>query len=172
MVAREAAPIKNTPRGDTRDEPNPMACATGCGGGTMLIKELAETLVRTLVDNPDQVVVSAIEGDQSSVIEFRIRSERVVPDRSATVPDRGGGDEVKDDSKNGGEPGDKPEDERLPPHPGKRMRTPADMLRLTSEVRSELIANRARKLWRDKGLLPELEAECWLQAEAELEQKV
>ena len=46
------------------------------------------------------------------------------------------------------------------------------MLRLTPEVVRELIANRARILRQQKGLLPELEAECWLEAEAELKRKV
>lgn len=38
----------------------------------MQIKELAETLVRTLVDNPDEVDVSAIDGEQSSLVEIRV----------------------------------------------------------------------------------------------------
>lgn len=38
----------------------------------MLMKELTETLVRTLVDNPDQVSVSAIDGEQSSLVEIRV----------------------------------------------------------------------------------------------------
>jgi hypothetical protein len=79
---------------------------------------------------------------------------------------------VKEAEKNSTESSETPDDKRLSRHPGKRMRTPADMLQLTSEVRRELIANRARFLWQQKGLLPELEAECWLEAEAELEQKV
>jgi predicted RNA-binding protein YlqC (UPF0109 family) len=36
------------------------------------MKELTETLVRTLVDNPDQVSVSAIDGEQSSLVEIRV----------------------------------------------------------------------------------------------------
>jgi predicted RNA-binding protein YlqC (UPF0109 family) len=36
------------------------------------MKEMAETLVRTLVDNPDQVSVSAIAGEQSSLVEIRV----------------------------------------------------------------------------------------------------
>jgi predicted RNA-binding protein YlqC (UPF0109 family) len=38
----------------------------------VLMKELTETLVRTLVDNPDQVSVKAIDGAQSSLIEIRV----------------------------------------------------------------------------------------------------
>lgn len=74
--------------------------------------------------------------------------------------------------KDGEESSESNEDQRLSPHPGKRMRSPADMLRLTPAVLRELIANRARFLWQKKGLLPELEAECWRDAEAELARKV
>jgi hypothetical protein len=79
---------------------------------------------------------------------------------------------MKENSTKGGESSEKPENEKLPPHPKKRMRTPADMLQLTPKVRREAIANRARFLWQQKGLLPELEAECWLEAEAEAARKV
>jgi hypothetical protein len=79
---------------------------------------------------------------------------------------------VNETRKDGAEPGGLLEDRRLSGHPGKRMRTPADMLQLTPEVRRELIANRARFLWQQKGLLPELEADCWVDAEAEFARNV
>jgi len=38
----------------------------------MLMRELAEELVKTLVDSPEQVNVRTIGGEQSSVIEVRV----------------------------------------------------------------------------------------------------
>ena len=36
------------------------------------MKELVEAIVKTLVDNPDQVQVRAIEGEQVTVFELRV----------------------------------------------------------------------------------------------------
>jgi predicted RNA-binding protein YlqC (UPF0109 family) len=36
------------------------------------MKEVLESIVRALVDNPDQVQVHAIEGDQSIIFELRV----------------------------------------------------------------------------------------------------
>lgn len=36
------------------------------------MKELIEMIAKALVDNPDQVVVRAIEGEQSTVLELRV----------------------------------------------------------------------------------------------------
>lgn len=36
------------------------------------MKELVEYLAKTLVDNPDQVTVDAVEGDKSLVLELRV----------------------------------------------------------------------------------------------------
>ncbi len=41
----------------------------------MSMKELIEFMARALVDNPDQVDVQEIEGEQSSVIELRVARE-------------------------------------------------------------------------------------------------
>jgi predicted RNA-binding protein YlqC (UPF0109 family) len=41
----------------------------------MMLKELIEFMARALVDNPDQVRVSDIEGEQTSVIELRVAKE-------------------------------------------------------------------------------------------------
>ena len=41
----------------------------------MSMKELIEFMARALVDNPDQVEVQEIEGEQSSVIELRVARE-------------------------------------------------------------------------------------------------
>jgi predicted RNA-binding protein YlqC (UPF0109 family) len=40
--------------------------------GTLLMKDLAEELVKTLVDSPEEVNVSSIGGEQSTVIEVRV----------------------------------------------------------------------------------------------------
>jgi uncharacterized protein len=40
-----------------------------------MLKELIEFMARALVDNPDQVDVSEIEGEQTSVIELRVAKE-------------------------------------------------------------------------------------------------
>jgi len=40
-----------------------------------MLKELIEYIARALVDNPDQVRVSEIEGEQTSVIELRVAKE-------------------------------------------------------------------------------------------------
>jgi uncharacterized protein len=37
-----------------------------------MLKELIETIVRALVDNPEQVKVSEIEGEMTSIIELRV----------------------------------------------------------------------------------------------------
>jgi len=39
------------------------------------MKELIRYIARSLVDNPDQVQVSEIEGEQTSVIELRVAKE-------------------------------------------------------------------------------------------------
>lgn len=41
----------------------------------MQMKDLIEFMAKALVDNPDQVVVREIEGEQSSVIELRVSRE-------------------------------------------------------------------------------------------------
>ncbi len=41
----------------------------------MSMKELIEFMAKALVDNPDQVEVQEIEGEQSSVIELRVARE-------------------------------------------------------------------------------------------------
>jgi uncharacterized protein len=39
------------------------------------MKELIEYIARALVDNPDQVVVSEVEGNQTSVLELKVSKE-------------------------------------------------------------------------------------------------
>lgn len=41
----------------------------------MPMKELIEYMAKALVDNPEQVAVREIEGEQSSVIELRVSRE-------------------------------------------------------------------------------------------------
>jgi predicted RNA-binding protein YlqC (UPF0109 family) len=41
----------------------------------MSMRELIEFMAKALVDNPDQVNVQEIEGEQSSVIELRVARE-------------------------------------------------------------------------------------------------
>jgi len=36
------------------------------------MKELIEQIAKALVDNPDQVIVRAIEGEQTTVLELRV----------------------------------------------------------------------------------------------------
>jgi len=36
------------------------------------VKELVETLAKALVDNPDQVTVTQIEGEKSVILELRV----------------------------------------------------------------------------------------------------
>ncbi len=40
-----------------------------------MLKELIEFIARVLVDNPEKVKVSEIEGEQTSVIELRVAKE-------------------------------------------------------------------------------------------------
>lgn len=40
-----------------------------------MLKELIEFMARALVDNPDKVKVSEVEGEQTSVIELRVAKE-------------------------------------------------------------------------------------------------
>ncbi|HYA43448.1 MAG TPA: KH domain-containing protein [Syntrophobacteraceae bacterium] len=40
-----------------------------------MLKELIEFMARALVDNPDKVRVSEIEGEQTSVIELRVSKD-------------------------------------------------------------------------------------------------
>jgi predicted RNA-binding protein YlqC (UPF0109 family) len=39
------------------------------------MKELIKVIAQTLVDNPDKVEVTEVEGDQTSVIELRVAKE-------------------------------------------------------------------------------------------------
>jgi len=39
------------------------------------MKELIKYIAQSLVDNPDQVVVSEIEGEQTSVLELKVAKE-------------------------------------------------------------------------------------------------
>jgi len=41
----------------------------------IMLKELIEFMARALVDNPEKVRVSEIEGEQTSVIELRVAKE-------------------------------------------------------------------------------------------------
>jgi uncharacterized protein len=41
----------------------------------MRMKELVEYMAKALVDNPEEVAVTEIEGEQSSVIELRVSRE-------------------------------------------------------------------------------------------------
>lgn len=40
-----------------------------------MLKELVEFMARSLVDNPDAVIVSEVEGEQTSVIELKVAKE-------------------------------------------------------------------------------------------------
>jgi uncharacterized protein len=40
-----------------------------------MLKELIEYMARALVDNPEQVKVSEVEGEQTSVLELRVAKE-------------------------------------------------------------------------------------------------
>jgi len=44
-------------------------------GGGAVLKELIEYIAKALVDNPDQVRVSEIEGEKTSVIELNVSKE-------------------------------------------------------------------------------------------------
>jgi len=39
------------------------------------VKELIESIAKSLVDNPDKVKVSQLDGEQSSIIELRVAQE-------------------------------------------------------------------------------------------------
>lgn len=41
------------------------------------MKELVELIAKALVDNPDQVQVSILDGEQSSIIELKVAPEDV-----------------------------------------------------------------------------------------------
>ncbi|ACS78266.1 MULTISPECIES: KH domain-containing protein [Desulfovibrionaceae] len=40
-----------------------------------MLKDLVEYIAKSLVDNPDEVVVTEIEGEQTSVIELKVAKE-------------------------------------------------------------------------------------------------
>ncbi len=44
-------------------------------GGGAVLKELIEYIAKALVDHPDQVKVSEIEGEKTSVIELNVSKE-------------------------------------------------------------------------------------------------
>ena len=53
------------------------------------MKEMIEMIAKALVDNPDAVVVRAIEGEQSTVLELRVAPEdlgKVIGTRRETIP--------------------------------------------------------------------------------------
>jgi predicted RNA-binding protein YlqC (UPF0109 family) len=41
------------------------------------VKELVELIAKSLVDNPEQVHVSQLDGEQSSIIELRVAQEDI-----------------------------------------------------------------------------------------------
>ncbi|OGD36634.1 MAG: RNA-binding protein [Candidatus Aminicenantes bacterium RBG_19FT_COMBO_58_17] len=41
----------------------------------MAVKELVEQIVKSLVDNPDKVKVTQLDGEQSSIIELAVAQE-------------------------------------------------------------------------------------------------
>jgi uncharacterized protein len=41
-------------------------------GGESDMKELVEMIAKALVDNPEQVVVTEVEGEQTTVLELRV----------------------------------------------------------------------------------------------------
>jgi predicted RNA-binding protein YlqC (UPF0109 family) len=43
----------------------------------MALKELVETIARSLVDDPDGVEVSEIDGDKNAVIELKVAKEDI-----------------------------------------------------------------------------------------------
>jgi predicted RNA-binding protein YlqC (UPF0109 family) len=40
--------------------------------GEAVMKELVEMIAKALVDNPDQVMVTEVEGEQTTVLELRV----------------------------------------------------------------------------------------------------
>jgi predicted RNA-binding protein YlqC (UPF0109 family) len=54
-------------------DPFPLLSATRKGAGAM--KELITRIAQALVDNPDQVLVSEIEGNQTTVLELKVAKE-------------------------------------------------------------------------------------------------
>lgn len=40
-----------------------------------MLKEMIEYIAKSLVDNPDEVLVSEVEGEQTSVIELKVAKE-------------------------------------------------------------------------------------------------
>ncbi|MBL7084187.1 MAG: KH domain-containing protein, partial [Candidatus Aminicenantes bacterium] len=40
-----------------------------------MVKELVELIAKALVDNPDKVKVSQLDGEQSSIIELKVAQE-------------------------------------------------------------------------------------------------
>ncbi len=40
-----------------------------------MLKELVEYIAKSLVDNPDEVVVTEVEGEQTSVLELKVAKE-------------------------------------------------------------------------------------------------
>ena len=56
--------------------------------GEVTIKELIGVIARALVDNPDDVIVSEIEGQETSVIELKVAKEdlgKVIGKRGRTA---------------------------------------------------------------------------------------
>jgi hypothetical protein len=41
------------------------------------VKELIELIAKSLVDNPDKVAVSQLDGEQSSIIELKVAQEDI-----------------------------------------------------------------------------------------------
>lgn len=44
-------------------------------GGNALMKELLETIAKSLVDYPDEVIVNEIEGEKSIILELRVAKD-------------------------------------------------------------------------------------------------
>jgi predicted RNA-binding protein YlqC (UPF0109 family) len=48
---------------------------SGSGKEHLVEKELVEFIARSLVDEPDEVVVSMIEGEKSTILELRVAAD-------------------------------------------------------------------------------------------------
>lgn len=44
-------------------------------GGELILKDLLEVIAKSLVDNPDEVTVNEVEGEQSIILELRVSQE-------------------------------------------------------------------------------------------------
>ena len=76
QASRGGGPVHRSTHGPNRfGSSDSWRATTRRHGGDVMLKEMIEYIAKSLVDNPDEVHVSEVEGEQTSVIELKVAKE-------------------------------------------------------------------------------------------------